>query len=157
LVAAACSYGGGTPAPGSPGGSHSPGSSSIPGPRFSLSQINNSFSAMSALKPLASEGKGTIAVILPRTPDAKHFRLFDRRYLKEAFHKAGLTASQYKVQLAVGNHQYSVARTAIGTGASVLILDARYSGVGASIESYAKKKGVQVIDYDWLTLGGSRN
>src|SRR6202035_2663960 len=44
----------------------------------------------------------------------------------------------------------------ITKGASVLIMDPLDSGVGASIESYAKSHGVGVIDYDRLTLGGSR-
>ena len=35
-------------------------------------------------------------------------------------------------------------------------MDPLDSGVGASIESYAKSHGVAVIDYDRLTLGGSR-
>ncbi len=35
-------------------------------------------------------------------------------------------------------------------------MDPISSGVGASIESYAKQHGVPVIDYDRLTLGGSR-
>jgi hypothetical protein len=38
----------------------------------------------------------------------------------------------------------------------VLILDPLDSGVGKVIESYARKHGVSVIDYDRLTQGGSR-
>jgi D-xylose transport system substrate-binding protein len=38
----------------------------------------------------------------------------------------------------------------------VLIMDPLDSGVGASIEKAAAAKGVAVIDYDRLTLGGSR-
>jgi D-xylose transport system substrate-binding protein len=36
-------------------------------------------------------------------------------------------------------------------------MDPLDSGVGASIESYAKSHGVAVIDYDRLTLGGARS
>ncbi len=36
-------------------------------------------------------------------------------------------------------------------------MDPISSGVGASIETYAKEHGVPVIDYDRLTLGGSRD
>ena len=36
-------------------------------------------------------------------------------------------------------------------------MDPISSGVGASIESYAKSHGVPVIDYDRLTLGGDRD
>lgn len=35
-------------------------------------------------------------------------------------------------------------------------MDPSSSGVGASIETYAKEHGVPVIDYDRLTLGGNR-
>ena len=52
--------------------------------------------------------------------------------------------------------QFSDAQTAITKGASVLVVDALDSGVGAHIESYAKAHGVAVIDYDRLVLGGSR-
>ena len=38
----------------------------------------------------------------------------------------------------------------------MLLVDPISSGVGASIESYAKDHGVPVIDYDRLTLGGDR-
>ncbi len=48
------------------------------------------------------------------------------------------------------------AQEAITKGASVLVMDPLDSGVGAQIESYAKSHGVAVIDYDRLTLGGSR-
>jgi D-xylose transport system substrate-binding protein len=111
---------------------------------------------MSSLRPLAAEGKGSIAVLLPNDATAKHFIEFDVPYMKESFQKAGLKASQYTVQLSEGSDQYSAAQAAIAKGASVLIVDARYSGVGVSIESYAKAHGVLVIDYDWLTLGGTR-
>ena len=111
---------------------------------------------MSALKPLAAKGKGSIAVILPETATARHFAEFDAPYLKESFQKAGLAASQYSVQMLLGGAQLSAAQTAINKGARALIVDARYSGVGPQIESYAKAHGVPVIDYDWLTLGGTR-
>jgi D-xylose transport system substrate-binding protein len=35
-------------------------------------------------------------------------------------------------------------------------MDPLTSGTGAAIESYAKAHGVDVIDYDRITLGGSR-
>jgi D-xylose transport system substrate-binding protein len=154
LILAACSSSSGL-FPASSRSGNSSGSSS--GPQLSLSQINNSFSAMSALKPLAAKGKGSIAVILPETATASHFRGFDAPYLKESLQKAGLKTSQYTVQIPRGSDQFSAAQTAITKGASVLIVDARYSGVGVHIESYAKAHGVPVIDYDTLTLGGTRN
>jgi D-xylose transport system substrate-binding protein len=53
--------------------------------------------------------------------------------------------------------ELSDAQEAITKGASILIMDPLDSGVGASIESYAKSHGVAVIDYDRLTLGGDRS
>jgi D-xylose transport system substrate-binding protein len=111
---------------------------------------------MSALKPLASRGTGSIAVILPATATARHFTQFDAPYMEESFRKAGLSPSEYSVKMPQDSDQLSTAKAAISAGARVLILDARYSGAGASIESYAKAHGVPVIDYDWLTLGGTR-
>ena len=52
--------------------------------------------------------------------------------------------------------QFTDAQSAITKGASVLVVDPLDSGVGAHIESYAKQHGVAVIDYDRLTLGGTR-
>ncbi|HEY8043086.1 MAG TPA: substrate-binding domain-containing protein [Streptosporangiaceae bacterium] len=151
LVIAAC----GSSSPSSSAGS---GSSSAAIPQLSLSQINNSFSAMATLKPLAAQGKGNVAVILPDTVSSTRYVEFDAPYLKESFQKAGLKSSQFTVQNALGSDatQFSDAQTAITKGASVLVVDALDSGVGAHIESYAKAHGVAVIDYDRLVLGGSR-
>ncbi len=127
-------------------------------PQLSVSEINNSFSAMTKLKPLAAKGKGNVAVILPDTVSSTRYVEFDAPYLKESFAKAGLKTSQYSVQNALGSDstQFSDAQTAITKGASVLLVDPLDSGVGAHIESYAKAHGVVVIDYDRLTLGGTR-
>jgi D-xylose transport system substrate-binding protein len=152
-VAAACgSSGSSKPSGGSSGGS----GGSVP--QVSISSLTNSFSAMTTLKPLASRGKGNVAVILPDTVSSTRYVEFDEPYLKEALSKAGLSSSQYSVQNALGVDatQFSDAQTAITSGASVLIVDPIDSGVGARIESYAKAHGVAVIDYDRLTLGGAR-
>jgi D-xylose transport system substrate-binding protein len=71
---------------------------------------------------------------------------------------AGLKGSQIVIQNAQGSDttEYSDAQADITKGAKVLIMDPLDSGVGAKIESYAKAHGVPVIDYDRLTLGGSR-
>jgi D-xylose transport system substrate-binding protein len=84
---------------------------------------------------------------------------FDAPYLKEAFTDAGLSSSDFTVQNALGVDatQLADAKTAIAKGASVLVVDPLDSGVGAAIESYAKSQGVPVIDYDRLTLGGTRS
>jgi D-xylose transport system substrate-binding protein len=151
LVVAAC---------GSSGSSTSSGGSSSGAavPQISVSSLNNSFTAMTALKPLVSAGKGNIGVILPDTVSSTRYVEFDAPYLKESFQKAGLSASQFTVQNALGSDstQFSDAQTAITKGATVLVVDPIDSGVGAHIESYAKSHGVAVIDYDRLVLGGTR-
>ncbi len=125
---------------------------------ISVAQFDRTMAAMTALKPLAAAGKGNIAVILPDTVSSARYTQFDAPYLTEALTKAGLSSSQFSVQNAQGSDatQLSDAQTAITKGASVLILDPLDSGVGAQIESYAKSHGVAVINYDRLTLGGSR-
>ena len=85
LVLAAC---------GSSGTSNSSGSGSSSGaknvPQLSVTALNNSFSAMATLKPLAAEGKGNVAVILPDTVSSTRYVEFDAPYLKQAFLAAGL-------------------------------------------------------------------
>jgi len=134
-------------------------SSSVSPSTISISSFNTAFTAMAGLKSLAKSGKGNVAVILPDTVSSARYTEFDAPYLTEAFTKAGLTPSQFTVQNAQGSDatQLTDAQSAISAGASVLVVDPLDSGVGASIESYAKQHGVAVIDYDRLTLGGSRS
>lgn len=151
MVLAACSAVSSTPVIVRP---QSTGSSGL---QFSLSKIkNNNFSAMSALKPLDALGRGSIAVILPAVASAGHFKQFDAGYFGTAFGRAGLAPGQYTVGLAQGSQEFHAVQQAIAGGAKVLVLDTRYAGDGGQIESYAKNHGVPVIDYDWLTLGGTR-
>jgi D-xylose transport system substrate-binding protein len=158
LVLAACGSSGTSSS--SSGSSSSPAASSGGSvPQISVSSLNNTFSAMATLKPLIAKGKGNVAVILPDTVSSTRYVEFDAPYLTESFEKAGLTKAQFTVQNAQGSDatQFSDAQTAITKGASVLVVDPLDSGVGAHIESYAKSKGVSVIDYDRLTLGGTRS
>jgi D-xylose transport system substrate-binding protein len=124
----------------------------------SVSSFTNNFSAMTALKSLAKSGKGKVAVILPDTVSSARYTQFDAPYLTKAFQKAGLSTSQFSVVNAQGSDstQLTDAQSAVTGGASVLVVDPLDSGVGASIETYAKSHGVAVVDYDRLTLGGSR-
>ena len=117
------------------------------------------FSAMAQLKDVVSQGKGKIAVLLPETTTSARYTSFDAPYLKQAFEAAGLTSDQYIITNAQGSEstELTQAQSAIANGATVLLMDPISSGVGASIESYAKDRGVPVIDYDRLTLGGSRD
>jgi D-xylose transport system substrate-binding protein len=155
LTAAACSSSSSTSAS---SGSSSSSSSSAATPAVSLSSLDRTFSAMTTLKPLDAEGKGNVAAILPDTVTSARYTEFDAPYLQQALALAGLSPSQFSVQNAQGSDatELSDAQAAITKGASVLIMDPLDSGVGAHIESYASSHGVKVIDYDRLTLGGSR-
>ncbi len=127
-------------------------------PAVSASAFTNDFSEMAKLKTLASQGKGKIGVLLPETTTSARYTSFDEPYLKEAFQKAGLPADDLIITNAQGSEstELTQAQSAITQGATVLVMDPISSGVGASIESYAKSHGVPVIDYDRLTLGGDR-
>jgi D-xylose transport system substrate-binding protein len=127
-------------------------------PKLSISSLNRNFTAMSTLKGLAAKGKGNVGVILPDTVSSARYTEFDAPYLTEALTVAGLTPNQFSVQNAQGSDatELTDAQEDITKGATVLIMDPLDSGVGAQIESYAKQHGVAVIDYDRLTLGGSR-
>jgi len=153
LAAAACSSSSSSSASGS-----STSSSSAATPSISISSLNRTFSAMTTLKPLAAEGKGNVAAILPDTVSSARYTEFDAPYLTQGLLAAGLTPSQFSVQNAQGSDatELSDAQAAITKGATVLIMDPLDSGVGAQIESYATAHGVKVVDYDRLTLGGSR-
>jgi D-xylose transport system substrate-binding protein len=157
LVAAGCgSSGSSTTSSSTPSSGSTSPSSSVP--QISASSFNLTFSAMTTIKPLAAKGHGSVAVILPDTVSSTRYVEFDAPYLKKAMTLAGLSASDQIVQNALGSDatEYSDAQADITKGASVLIMDGLDSGVGAKIESYAKSHGVPVIDYDRLTLGGSR-
>jgi len=154
LAAAACS----SSSSSSTSSSTSTSSSSGATPSLSVGQLNRTIDAMADLKSLATEGKGNVAAILPDTVSSARYTEFDAPYLSQALATAGLNPSQYSVVNAQGSDatELSDAQEAITKGASVLIMDPLDSGVGAQIESYAKAHGVAVIDYDRLTLGGSR-
>ncbi len=146
---------------GSSGGSSSPssgGSSSAAVPTISTAQFTRDFSAMKTLVPLAAAGKGNVGVILPDTVSSARYTEFDAPYLTKALTTAGLKSSQFSVQNAQGSDatQLSDAQADITKGATVLIMDPLDPGVGNAIEKYAKAHGVAVIDYDRITLGGSR-
>jgi len=133
-------------------------SSSSSTPSISTGDLTNTFSAMASLKPLVAKGRGNVTVILPDTVSSTRYVEFDAPYLKEAFTDAGMPSTEFTVENALGSDatQFSMAQSAITKGASVLVVDPLDSGVGAHIESYAKSHGVAVIDYDRLTLGGTR-
>jgi D-xylose transport system substrate-binding protein len=128
-------------------------------PSISISDLNNSFTALAGLRSLARSGTGSVAVILPDTVSSARYVEFDAPYLTQAFTTAGLPSSDVTIQNAEGSDatQLSDAQSDITNGARALVVDPLDSGVGQQIELYAKSHGVAVIDYDRLTLGGSRS
>ncbi len=130
-------------------------SSSSSTPSVSATSFNTSFSAMAALKSLASAGKGKIAAILPDTTSSTRYVEFDAPYLKKAAAAAGLPASDIIVQNAQGSDATFVtdAQSDVTNGASVLLIDPEDFGTGITVQRYAKAHGVQVVDYDRLTVG----
>lgn len=126
---------------------------------LTVGSFDSSFSAMAQLKQIASQGKGKIGVLLPETTTSARYTSYDAPYLKKAFEMAGLSPDQFIITNAQGSEstELTQAQSDISNGATVLVMDPISSGVGASIESYAKAHGVPVIDYDRLTLGGSRD
>lgn len=126
---------------------------------LSVDSFTSDFSAMAQLKDLAAQGSGKIGVLLPETTTSARYTSFDAPYLKQAFTAAGLSADQFIITNAQGSEstELTQAQADISQGATVLVMDPISSGVGTSIESYAKSRGVPVVDYDRLTLGGSRD
>src|SRR5487761_2410062 len=126
---------------------------------ISATSFTADFSAMSALKDIVAKGKGKIGVLLPETTTSARYTSFDAPYLQKAFEAAGLAADQFIITNAQGSEstELTQAQSDISQGATVLVMDPISSGVGASIEAYAKSHGVPVIDYDRLTLGGNRD
>ena len=127
-------------------------------PMITYKSFTLTFKVMGELKGLAKEGKGKIAAILPDTTSSTRYVEFDAPYLTEAMKKAGLPSKDIVVQNALGSTsgQLTDAETDITDGAKVLLVDPLTSGTGAAIEAYANSHGIPVVDYDRLTLGGSR-
>jgi D-xylose transport system substrate-binding protein len=136
--------------------STSGGSSSTPS--ISTSSFDNSFSALGALKSLGASGKGKVAAILPDTTSSTRYVEFDQPDLKKALMAAGVPSSDIIIQNAQGSDSQFLAdaQADVTKGASIILSDPEDSGTGAKVESYANAHGAKVIDYDRLTLGGSR-
>src|SRR5262245_62640935 len=128
-------------------------------PSVGVDDLTADFSAMTKLKPLASEGKGMIGVLLPDTTTSTRYVQYDAPNLKKAFETAGLSSDQFKIQNAQGSTStmQQQAEAMITDGASVLLVDPLDPGSGAAIEENAVSKGLKVIDYDRLVTGGPKD
>src|SRR3954451_11651832 len=98
--------------------------------------------------------EGTVGVVLPDTTSSPRWESADRPKLEAAFKDAGV---DYDIQNAGGDAQkmQTIAQQMITGGVTVLAIVNLDSASGAAIEQQAKQQGVQTIDYDRLTLGGS--
>lgn len=108
----------------------------------------------SAAGSAAAGATGKVGVILPDTKSSARWETQDRPNLEAAFKKAGVA---YDIQNANGDKaaMATIADGMIANGATVLAIVNLDSESGAAIEKKAKAQGVQTIDYDRLTLGGS--
>lgn len=157
LGLAAC---GGSSSPSS-GGTHSTGGSSSSAniPQVTSTSFTTDFSAMSQLSGLASQGHGKIGVLLPETTTSARYVDYDAPFLTKALTTAGISSSDFKVTNAQGSGstELTQAQADITQGATVLIMDPVDFGTGASIERYAHSHNVKVIDYDRISIGGTRD
>jgi D-xylose transport system substrate-binding protein len=138
--------------------SSSAASSSAAVPSVSTASFTNDFSAMAALKSLGAAGKGKVAAILPDTTSSTRYVEFDQPDIRKALLAAGVPGSDIIIQNAQKSDQTFLtdAESDITNGASIILSDPEDSGTGAAVEKYATAHGAKVIDYDRLTLGGSR-
>jgi D-xylose transport system substrate-binding protein len=118
------------------------------------SDNNNSSSSSSSGTATAAAKAGKVGVLLPDSKSSVRWETVDRPFLKKAFADAGVDAD---IQNAEGDKstQQQQAEQMITNGAKVLLLVNLDSGSGAAIQANANSRGVKVIDYDRLTLGGS--
>jgi D-xylose transport system substrate-binding protein len=114
----------------------------------------NSGNSSSSSSSSGGSASGKVGVILPDTVSSPRWESQDRPKLEAAFKKAGV---KYDIQNAQNDAQkmQTIAQQMITGGVTVLAIVNLDSASGAAIEQQAKKQGVQTIDYDRLTLGGS--
>lgn len=94
-----------------------------------------------------------IAVLLPDRASSARWEHDDRRFLAEAFDKAGVS---YSIVNAEGDRQTQIAQVeqAITNGAKVLLFVNLDAGSGAAVVARAREAGLWVVDYDRLTPQG---
>jgi D-xylose transport system substrate-binding protein len=119
----------------------------------SSSKSSSSSSGGSSTSSGGGGSAGKVAVLLPDTKSSVRWEQFDRKYLGDAFKAAGVDATIVNAQGDPGT-QRTQAEQAITNGAKVILLVDLDPGSGKSIIALAHARGVKVIDYDRLTLGG---
>jgi D-xylose transport system substrate-binding protein len=112
---------------------------------------------MSDLTSITAAGSGGIGVILPDEVSSNRYVDFDAPNLTTAFTDAGLAPADLNVQNALGVDatEITIAQGDIAAGDKVLVMDPLDAPTGITIEADAAKAGVQVVDYDRLTVGGT--
>jgi D-xylose transport system substrate-binding protein len=125
-------------------------------PAIAPGDFTADFAVMEQLKDLAASGTGLIGVLLPDTTTSTRYVQYDKPLLTKAFETAGLSADQFKIDNAQGSTttMQTQAEADINAGMTVLLIDPIDPASGAAIEQNAESKGVKVIDYDRLVLGG---
>ncbi len=119
-----------------------------------LAACGSSSSSSSSASPGASESKaGKVGVILPDSASSARWETADRKYLTDAFTAAGVEAD---IQNANGDKAKfaTLCDQFISAGVSVMLIVNLDSETGAACVTKAVAQGIQVIDYDRLTLGG---
>lgn len=118
-----------------------------------VSSAASSSAASSEGTDTATAG-GKIGVILPDTKSSARWETADRPFLEEAFTAAGV---EFDIQNANGDKaaMATIADQMIANGVTVLAIVNLDNESGAAIQQKAADQGVQTIDYDRLTLGGS--
>ncbi len=119
----------------------------------SSSSASSSTTSSAAASSSASGSKAEVAVLLPDTQSSVRWEQFDRPYLDQALTAAGISHTIVNAQGDPAT-QKTQAEQAITNGAKVILLVDLDPGSGAAIIASAHAKGVKVIDYDRLTLGG---
>jgi D-xylose transport system substrate-binding protein len=119
----------------------------------SSSSSSSAASSGSSTSSSSSGSKAQVAVLLPDTQSSVRWEQFDRPYLDKALTAAGISHTIVNAQ-GDPTTQKTQADQAITNGAKVILLVDLDPGSGKAIISAAHAKGVKVIDYDRLTLGG---
>ncbi|HEY5150895.1 MAG TPA: substrate-binding domain-containing protein [Mycobacterium sp.] len=130
------------------------GSSSSTTATSAASAAGSAASSAGSAAASAAATKGKVGVILPDTKSSARWETADRPALEAAFKAAGV---DYDIQNANGDKaaMATIADQMIANGVTVLAIVNLSDESGAAIQKKAATQGVQTIDYDRLTLGGS--